>query len=159
MAAALEHYGARGELTGRPPRTLPETEVRGGALRYPGKVAAGGGRLMVADTGHCRLLVLGLEGEVQAVVGAGAAGWKDSALATTQFRGPQGVCLVGEVVYVVDTGNHAIRAVDLAAGTVEMVAGTGERGADREGGGQGREQPIAQGRIRSNYSRRSMLGN
>jgi sugar lactone lactonase YvrE len=143
VAAAVEHYGARGELTGRPPRAVSEAEVVGSLLRYPGKVAAGGGRLVVSDSGHHRLLVLGLEGEVEAVVGAGVAGWRDGALATAQFRGPQGVCLVGEVVYVADTGNHAIRKVDLAAGTVETVAGTGEQGADMEGGGEGRQQAIA----------------
>ena len=81
---------------------------------------------MVTDSGQHRLLVLGLEGGVQAVVGAGVAGWRDGALATAQFRGPQWVCLVGEVVYVADTGSHVAWKVDLPVGTVETVVGTGE---------------------------------
>jgi hypothetical protein len=91
--------------------------VRGDPLRYPGKVAVGGGRLVVADSGHHRLLVLGLEGGVQAVVGAGTAGWRDGALATAQFRGPQWVCLVGEVVYVADTSNHAVIKMKIVSPT------------------------------------------
>ncbi len=37
--------------------------------------------------------------------------------------------MAGETLYVADTENHAIRAVDLASGAVRTVAGTGEQGS------------------------------
>ena len=37
------------------------------------------------------------------------------------------MCLVGETLYVADTENHALRAVDLKAKTVKTVAGTGKQ--------------------------------
>ena len=39
------------------------------------------------------------------------------------------MCLVGDILYVADTENHAIRAVDLKAKTVTTVAGDGRAGA------------------------------
>ena len=37
------------------------------------------------------------------------------------------MCLVGDTLYVADTENHAIRAVDLKAKTVTTIAGTGQQ--------------------------------
>ncbi len=42
-----------------------------------------------------------------------------------RFNRPQGMCLDGDTLYVADTENHAIRAVDLKAGTVATIAGIG----------------------------------
>ncbi len=99
-----------------------------------------GGRLIVSDTNHHRLIVAGLDGEVQQIVGGGAPGFADGPLATAAFNAPQGVAVApgGAVLYAADTENHAIRRVDLAAGTVETIAGTGEQGRDPRFGGPGR---------------------
>ncbi|MCB0085273.1 MAG: hypothetical protein KDE47_30245, partial [Caldilineaceae bacterium] len=45
-----------------------------------------------------------------------------------QFHDPHGMALMGDTLFVADTENHAIRAVDLAAGLVRTVAGTGQKG-------------------------------
>jgi sugar lactone lactonase YvrE len=37
-------------------------------------------------------------------------------------------------LYIADTDNHRVRAVDLATGVIETVAGTGERGFGGDGG-------------------------
>ena len=54
---------------------------------------------------------------------AGTAGFADGAAATAQFRGPTGLYLdaATHVLYIADTGNHAIRALDLLAHTVATV--------------------------------------
>jgi DNA-binding beta-propeller fold protein YncE len=99
-------------------------------LRYPGKVLADetGKRLFVADSNHNRIVVAGFDGKVQFVIGSGAIGRQDGGLAESSFNHPQGMALVGEVLYIADTENHLLRKVDLAAKQVATVAGTGEKG-------------------------------
>ena len=108
-----------------------------GVLSYPGKVLADGAgeRLFIADSGHHRLLVTDLDGEIQTIVGSGRDGLADGVFEGAQFSRPQGMALAGETLYVADTGNHAIRAVDLDAEIVETVAGTGRPGVGRVDGG------------------------
>jgi sugar lactone lactonase YvrE len=53
------------------------------------------------------------------------------------------MALVGSTLYVTDTGNHLLRAVDLEHNTVRTVAGTGERGVDHRAKGPGTEIAIA----------------
>ena len=49
------------------------------------------------------------------------------------FNGPKGIALGGNTLYIVDTENHAIRAIDLGSGTIATVAGTGQRGDGPDG--------------------------
>ncbi|HEY4179288.1 MAG TPA: DUF4215 domain-containing protein [Kofleriaceae bacterium] len=72
---------------------------------------------------------------------SGTAGFSDGAAAMAQFRTPSGLYLddVGRKLYVADTGNHAIRAIDLGMGiagaTVTTIAGTpAQRGFSGDGG-------------------------
>ena len=55
---------------------------------------------------------------------AGTAGFADGAVSTAMFRDPTGLYLDGQTLYVADTGNHVIRAIDLASGTVTTAFGT-----------------------------------
>jgi DNA-binding beta-propeller fold protein YncE len=65
-----------------------------------------------------------------AELAGGTAGYVDGALAVARFRKPTGLFFDASTkqLYVADTGNHAIRAIDLATGTasatVRTVAGT-----------------------------------
>jgi DNA-binding beta-propeller fold protein YncE len=92
-------------------------------------VLADGG-LAVSDTGHHRIVLTEVSGKVTAVVGSGLAGNTDGAFADASFRKPQGVARLGNVIYVADTENHELRAIDLDRQTVSTVAGTGELGRD-----------------------------
>ena len=114
------------------------------ALSFPGKVLADGpgDRLFIADTNHNRIVVTSLDGAVRQVIGAGEEGLTDGSLAESAFNHPQGMALDGETLFVADTENHAIRRVDLAAGTVETIAGTGEQGHNREGRRPGRSMEL-----------------
>ena len=98
-------------------------------LRFPGKLVAdvAGGRLVVADSGHNRVVVADLDGDVRQVIGSGQEGHVDGGPAEAAFYQPQGLAIDGDALYVADTENHAIRVVDLASGQVVTLAGTGEQ--------------------------------
>ena len=117
---------------------LPTTPPPGpqNDLSFPGKVLAdeAGGRLFIADTNHNRIIVSSFDGDVKQVIGSGEEALVDGPLAQSAFNHPQGMAIDGDILYVADTENHAIRRVDLQAGQVETIAGTGEQGYDRTGG-------------------------
>jgi hypothetical protein len=52
-----------------------------------------------------------------------------TSLATAQFRDPSGMFLdaASRILYVADTGNHVIRAIDIQAGTLSTIAGVPEQ--------------------------------
>ena len=108
-------------------------------LSFPGKVLAdeAGDRLFIADTNHNRIVVASLAGKVTAVIGSGEEGLADGDFSSAQFNHLQGMELDGDALFVADTENHALRRVDLVAGTVSTLAGNGKQGNRREGQGPG----------------------
>jgi sugar lactone lactonase YvrE len=99
-------------------------------LLFPGKILADAenNRLFIADSNHNRIVITDLQGTVQAVIGVGRPLFKDGSYETASFFRPQGLTLADQnTLYVADTENHAIRRVDLAAQSVETVAGTGHQ--------------------------------
>lgn len=99
-----------------------------GALSYPGKVLATGSRLYIADSGHHRVLVASVGGQVLQQYGGGDPGLVDGTGTAAAFSNPQGMAIAGEFLYVADQGNHAIRRIHLRGGDVVTVAGTGKPG-------------------------------
>lgn len=122
---------------GKENKTLNETPIRFDLVRFreagdtplffPGKVLADekGKRLFIADSTHHRIVVTDLDGKKIAIVGDGSPGFVNGKFAEARFDDPQGMTLDGDTLYVADRKNHSIRAVDLKAGTVATVAGTG----------------------------------
>lgn len=73
-----------------------------------------GERLVVADTGHHRLLVINKEGIILNAMRGGEkyeAGFVDGSFREARFHSPQGIAIDKEIIYVADTENHAIRQV------------------------------------------------
>ena len=97
-------------------------------LAFPGKLLADetGDRLFIADSGHHRIVVATMDGEVCDIIGNGEAGLTDGAFGDARFNDPQGMALDGDALYVADKENHALRRVDLVKGTVETISGTGQ---------------------------------
>jgi DNA-binding beta-propeller fold protein YncE len=150
LRAALADLIARFDADGildRRPLTFDPLPPGGNALRFPGKVLAddSGNRLFIADSGHNRILVADLDGRVTMTIGDGAPGFVDGPAAQARFNHPQGLALdaASETLFVADEPNHAVRAIDLASGAVTTVAGTGEQGYDRLGGGPGPEVSLS----------------
>ncbi len=90
------------------------------------------GHLFIADTGHHRLLEVALDGErrrgkIRRVFGQGKPGLADGPARQASFHSPHGIARWGSRLYVADTGNHAIRRIDLVGGEVKTLAGTGRK--------------------------------
>lgn len=128
IQAALDDARARGVAAAGPPEFQRPAARDTGPLAFPGKVLAlANGRLAVADSGHHRIVLLDPSGRQIRTVGSGLEGFGDGAPETASFRSPQGLAEHAGALYVADTGNHALRRVDLASGRVETVAGTGRK--------------------------------
>lgn len=138
IADLLEDHAA--DLVAAPavPSTAPPEP---GVLAAPAGVAvAPDGTAWIADTGHHRLLQLALEGvagegpveaTILRVLGDGHPGLDDGAV--PRFRRPHGLSAGPDALWIADTGNHAVRRLDLARGTVETVAGCGALGRGEAG--------------------------
>ncbi|MCY2961946.1 MAG: alkyl hydroperoxide reductase [Planctomycetota bacterium] len=126
-------YEARGTLARATP-TAPPPAPRSRTLAHPSKLlVTSGSTLFVADSGHHRILQLEVDdahrsARIEREIGSGTPGFADGALDVARFHDPHGMAASGSTLYVADTGNHAIRAVDLAQGIVRTIAGTGSIG-------------------------------
>jgi sugar lactone lactonase YvrE len=125
------------------PSTPPEVSVLAGALNTTGAddgtgeaarfnhpigiTSDGAGSLYVADTDNHVIRKVDLDtAKVTTIAGqAGTADFADGDAATARFSAPQGVAFYMGVLYVVDTENHAVRALDVASGNVTTLAGNG----------------------------------
>ena len=144
----VTEFKARGELKSSPMEfALEAAQVQKTPLSFPGKVLADGksNRLFTADSNHNRVIISDLNGNVQAVAGSGVQGLADGGFQTATFHNPQGMTLSedGITLYVADTDNHTIRALDLKTKKVVTIAGTGKQAAWRSAGGIGTKAALA----------------
>lgn len=87
--------------------------------------------IYIADTGNGAIRKLDLSTQtVTTIAGTNTSGFADGTLAQARFNHPFGILASpdGTKLYVADTGNNAIRLIDLAAGTVSTIAGNGGLG-------------------------------
>jgi thiol-disulfide isomerase/thioredoxin len=127
-------FRKRGELNEEPLQlSLERAKVGDLPLAFPGKVLADGAgdRLFIADSDHNRIVVTKLDGTLLETIGSGERGATDGSFAKASLYRPQGMALDGDSLFVADTENHLIRRIDLKAGTVETVAGTGQQSQER----------------------------
>lgn len=97
-------------------------------LAFPGKVLATDSKLFIADSGHHRIVVSDLNGEVLDIIGRGKSGLTDGSFTEAEFSAPQGIafCELDNILYIADTQNNAIRKVDFKNKKVETIAGIKE---------------------------------
>ena len=60
-------------------------------LAFPGKVLATSAGLFIADSGHHRIVVSNLDGEILHLIGTGQPGLTDGSFTQAQFSAPQGM--------------------------------------------------------------------
>jgi len=97
-------------------------------LRFPDGILPDpdNGVVYIADTGNHRVIAAEIDtGLVRQVYGSGVPGLADESFAAARFRSPRGLARIGNTLYIADTGNHALRAINLDTGRL----GTLFRGA------------------------------
>jgi len=114
-------------------------------LDLPSSVVEDGlGRLVISDQANFRLRRVLTDGTIETICGIGVPGFTgdDGPAAEASIRSPVGQSAppAGRIdmdadgrIYIADTGNHAIRAIDLD-GTLRTVAGSGVAGYSGDGG-------------------------
>lgn len=103
----------------------------GTPLLFPGKVLAdeANNRLFIADSNHNRVVIVDLSSnEVIDIIGSAARGFDDASFEDATFHQLQGMALDGDLLYIADVNNHAIRVANLDDRTVSTIAGTGIMG-------------------------------
>jgi sugar lactone lactonase YvrE len=110
----------------RDPPTTEDGFGLGARFYNPGGIARDSrGNLYVADVGdHVIRLVYPSSGQVKTIAGsAGARGSADGKGLEARFSKPTGLALDGGTLYISETSNNTIRAMDLASGRVSTLAG------------------------------------
>lgn len=139
VAALLQEFKGQINIT---PLPLQLVRFADTPLAAPGKVAARGDLLAIADTGHNRIVFARPSGKVVQVVGSGRACASDGAAAKACFSSPQGMAFHNQALWVADTGNNLIRRIDLRNFQVSTVAGTGQLGQFLSTGGPARKTAL-----------------
>jgi sugar lactone lactonase YvrE len=107
--------------------TGPSVDGIGAAATFksPSGITTDGTNLYVADTSsHTIRKVVIASGAVTTFAGgAGVAGLLDGVGLVASFTMPTGITSDGTNLYVADTGNHVIRQIAIATGTVTTLAG------------------------------------
>jgi streptogramin lyase len=124
--------------TGERKPTPEEAPLAGTPFNGPRSIAVDskGDLFLVLREGNAVYRIDARAGRVYHVAGTGEKGYSGDGgpARAARFNGPKGVaCAPDGSVYIADTENHAIRRVDLKAGTISTVAGTGERGDGPDG--------------------------
>jgi sugar lactone lactonase YvrE len=99
------------------------------AINEPAALALDGqGRLFIADQSNNRVRVVDLStGLISTYAGTGTATYDGDGMpaSSASLSGPSGVVVRDGVLYIADTFNNRIRAVDLSTGIISTVAGDG----------------------------------
>jgi hypothetical protein len=88
------------------------------------------GLIYLVDTANHCIRVIDLDaGMIDTLAGNGEAGYADGNFAEARFNAPRDIEEGPDGrLYIADTMNHVVRAIDLVNATVETVAGTGAAG-------------------------------
>ena len=103
-----------------------------GSLNMPHEIAFDArSHLYIAERdNHVVRKIDGATGVISTLAGTGVAGFSGDggAASQAQLRQPHSISLDRDGrLFICDVGNHRIRAVNLARGTIETIGGTGER--------------------------------
>jgi sugar lactone lactonase YvrE len=118
--------------TGERLPTADSAPVKGTPLNGPRTMAfdSAGDLYVALREGNAIYRVDAKSSTLRHVAGTGEQGYSgDSGPARlARLAGPKGLAWARDSLYVVDTENHAIRAIDLKTGVIRTVLGTGHRG-------------------------------
>ncbi len=105
-------------------------------LSFPTGVFVGPNGIYIADWGNARIRRIDPQGNMSTVAGNGVIGYsgdRGPAVAAT-LNEPRNIVVAGGALFIADSGNHRIRRVTLADGTINTFAGTGTAGFSGDSG-------------------------
>ena len=118
--------------------TTPDGEpAAASAINSPRGVAVGdGGEVYFAEGRSHLIRTILADGTLSTVAGTGESGFSgdDGPATTAQLDFPGGIDVMAGVLYIADTGNQRVRAVDLSNGRITTVVGSGATGFSGDGG-------------------------
>jgi hypothetical protein len=129
--------------TGKPSGKIDRTQIGDGGPAAKAVIVGaravcvdGQGNTYVCEREGHAVRKVDAKGVITTVAGTGEKGYggDDGPAAKATFNGPKAIrCDKAGNVFVVDTENHAVRRIDVKAGTVTTVAG-GRKGGEGDGG-------------------------
>jgi DNA-binding beta-propeller fold protein YncE len=75
----------------------------------------------VADAGNNCIRRITSTGTVSTYAGSNVGGYVDGALSLARFSSPADLAIDGTNMYITDSGNNAIRKIDMSAGKVSTI--------------------------------------
>jgi sugar lactone lactonase YvrE len=97
-------------------------EASDARLQHPLGIDYDGGTVFIADTYNHKIKRLGTDSlTVSTLAGTGAPGHGDGPSASATFYEPGGLSMGGSTIFVADTNNHAVRAIDLDSAMVRTL--------------------------------------
>jgi thiol-disulfide isomerase/thioredoxin len=94
-------------------------------LQHPTGIASIDQGFIVSDTYNHRLRSVHMEVGTVSTIAGGEPGFRDGTGSEARFFEPGGIVRIGNILIVADTGNHALRRVDLATGAVTSLLPVG----------------------------------
>lgn len=82
--------------------------------------------IIISNSGHNNIVITSLAGRIIAKIGSGNRGYKDGDFQNARFNLPQGLAIDDNIIYVADSGNNAIRKIDLNNKKVSTIIGSGQ---------------------------------
>lgn len=124
----------------------PSQKYKVPVLQTPMNIAADkdNNRLFVSDYMQHRILILSPQGQLLDYIGSGRGRQSDGDFSKASFNGPRGMAFdeARNTLYVADSKNGRIKAVDLNELTVKTILGNGKLNDSEEGELYGTESPI-----------------
>ena len=124
--------------------TAGDTDATGtdAQFRDPVGIATDGTTLYIADEKNHRIRTVAIATGVVSTLAGSTQGYKDGVGTAAQFNRPFGVALSGNTLYVTDTRNYRIRAIDIASKEVSTLAGSTQGNTDGVGTAAQFDDPV-----------------
>jgi sugar lactone lactonase YvrE len=116
-----------------PSASAPRRPDQGAQLGFPSGIAVTARRFYLADAARHRIIECTHDGRVTRMIGSGQPGLADGDGDSSAFCQPHGLCVSRDLLYIADTGNHAIRTLSLDRVEVSTLLGNGKPGSPKEG--------------------------
>lgn len=124
----------------------PSQEFKTPVLQTPMNIEADqeNNRLFVSDYMQQRILILSEQGELLDYIGSGRASYSNGDFSKVSFNGPRGLAYheTRNMLYIADSKNGRIRAVDMNELTVSTILGNGKLNEDLGKGVNGVLSPL-----------------